>query len=39
MECEIHGVRGPIGRGKVAARVDGELAVRGNLVFAATDER
>lgn len=39
MECEIHSVRGPIGRGKVAAHVDGELAVRGNLVFAATDER
>ena len=39
MECEIHSVRGPIGKSKVVARVDGELAVRGNMIFAATDER
>jgi hypothetical protein len=27
-------VRGPIGRGKARATVDGELAVRGTLTFA-----
>jgi 3-hydroxyacyl-[acyl-carrier-protein] dehydratase len=38
MECEIHGVRGPIGKSKVVARVGGELAVRGSMIFAATDD-
>jgi hypothetical protein len=27
-------VRGPVGRGKAKATVDGELAVRGTLTFA-----
>jgi 3-hydroxymyristoyl/3-hydroxydecanoyl-(acyl carrier protein) dehydratase len=30
-------VRGPIGRGKATATVDGELAARGTLTFAVTD--
>ncbi len=32
--CEIEAVRGPLGRGKVRATVDGQLAVRGTLTFA-----
>ena len=28
--CELERVRGPVGRGKATASVDGELAVRGN---------
>ena len=32
--CEVEQVRGPVGRGKVRASVDGELAVRGMLTFA-----
>ncbi len=32
--CEIDRIRGPIGRGKAEARVDGELAARGTLTFA-----
>ena len=32
--CEIEAVRGPVGRGKVRATVDGQLAVRGTLIFA-----
>jgi 3-hydroxyacyl-[acyl-carrier-protein] dehydratase len=35
--CELEEVRGPIGRGKVRAEVDGELAVRGTLTFAVGD--
>ena len=34
LECNVETVRGPIGRGKVRATVDGELAVRGTLTFA-----
>ena len=34
LECQVETVRGPIGRGKVRATVDGELAVRGTLTFA-----
>jgi len=34
LTCELERVRGPIGRGKAAAYVDGELAVRGTLTFA-----
>ena len=34
LECELEAVRGPIGRGKARATVDGELAVRGTLTFA-----
>src|SRR2546426_8234595 len=32
--CEVESVRGPVGKGKVRASVDGELAVRGTLTFA-----
>jgi len=32
--CEIEAVRGPVGKGKVKATVDGQLAVRGTLTFA-----
>jgi 3-hydroxyacyl-[acyl-carrier-protein] dehydratase len=35
--CELERVRGPIGRGKATATVDGELAARGTLTFAVTD--
>ena len=34
LECRLEQVRGPIGRGKAKATVDGELAVRGTLTFA-----
>ena len=37
--CEVDSVRGPIGKGKVRASVDGELAVRGTLTFAVAPER
>ena len=33
-ECTLETVRGPIGRGKARATVDGKLAVRGTLTFA-----
>ena len=38
LECELEVVRGPIGRGRVRATVDGEQAVRGTLTFAVTDD-
>jgi 3-hydroxyacyl-[acyl-carrier-protein] dehydratase len=34
LECELERVRGPVGRGKVRATVDGQLAVRGTVMFA-----
>ncbi len=34
LTCDLERVRGPIGRGKAEARVDGELAARGTLTFA-----
>ncbi len=34
LECSLEQMRGPIGRGKARATVDGELAVRGTLTFA-----
>jgi 3-hydroxyacyl-[acyl-carrier-protein] dehydratase len=34
LECDVESVRGPIGRGRARATVDGELAVRGTLTFA-----
>jgi 3-hydroxyacyl-[acyl-carrier-protein] dehydratase len=34
LECTLEVVRGPIGRGKARATVDGQLAVRGTLTFA-----
>ncbi len=36
--CELEAVRGPIGRGKAHATVGDELAVRGTLTFAVSDE-
>jgi len=39
LECTVEIVRGPIGRGKARATVDGELAVRGTLTFAVGDEQ
>jgi 3-hydroxyacyl-[acyl-carrier-protein] dehydratase len=35
--CELDRLRGPIGRGVATATVDGELAVKGTLLFALTD--
>jgi len=32
--CEIEAMRGPVGKGKVEATVDGQIAVRGALTFA-----
>jgi 3-hydroxyacyl-[acyl-carrier-protein] dehydratase len=34
LTCELERLRGPIGRGKVTAKVDGQLAARGTLIFA-----
>ena len=34
LRCELERVRGPIGRGKAEARVDGEIACRATLTFA-----
>jgi 3-hydroxyacyl-[acyl-carrier-protein] dehydratase len=34
LTCDLVTVRGPIGRGKARATVDGDLAVRGTLTFA-----
>jgi len=34
LTCDLERVRGPIGRGKAEARVDGELACRATLTFA-----
>lgn len=39
LECDVETVRGPIGRGKARAMVDGQLAVRGTLTFAVGDEQ
>jgi len=39
LECDVEAVRGPIGRGKARATVNGELAVRGTLTFAVGDEQ
>ena len=38
LTCDLERVRGPIGRGKATATVDGDLAVRGTLTFALTEE-
>jgi 3-hydroxyacyl-[acyl-carrier-protein] dehydratase len=38
LECELEGVRGPIGKGKARATVDGELVVRGTLTFAVRED-
>jgi 3-hydroxyacyl-[acyl-carrier-protein] dehydratase len=37
LTCELERMRGPVGRGKAQATVDGELAVRGTLTFAVAD--
>jgi 3-hydroxyacyl-[acyl-carrier-protein] dehydratase len=37
LECDLEAVRGPVGRGKARATVDGELAVRGTLTFAVSE--
>jgi 3-hydroxyacyl-[acyl-carrier-protein] dehydratase len=34
LTCEIDAMRGPVGRGKATATVDGKLAARGTLTFA-----
>jgi 3-hydroxyacyl-[acyl-carrier-protein] dehydratase len=34
LQCDVETVRGPIGKGRARASVDGELAVRGTLTFA-----
>ncbi len=34
LRCELEKVRGPVGRGKAEARVDGELACKATLTFA-----
>jgi 3-hydroxyacyl-[acyl-carrier-protein] dehydratase len=34
LTCELERVRGPIGKGRARAEVDGELAARGTLTFA-----
>jgi len=34
LECDLETVRGPIGRGRARASVDGKLALRGTLTFA-----
>ena len=34
LECRLERVRGPIGKGRATAKVDGELAARGVLTFA-----
>ena len=34
LECVVETVRGPIGRSKAKATVDGQIAVRGTLTFA-----
>jgi 3-hydroxyacyl-[acyl-carrier-protein] dehydratase len=39
LECTLESVRGPIGRGKVRATVDGSLAVRGTLTFVVGEEQ
>ena len=34
LRCELEQVRGPVGRGKAEARVDGDLACKATLTFA-----
>jgi 3-hydroxyacyl-[acyl-carrier-protein] dehydratase len=34
LECTLERVRGPVGKGKARATVDGQLAARGTLTFA-----
>jgi 3-hydroxyacyl-[acyl-carrier-protein] dehydratase len=39
LECRLEAVRGPIGKGKATAKVDGQLAARGILTFAVERDR
>jgi 3-hydroxyacyl-[acyl-carrier-protein] dehydratase len=39
LECRLEAVRGPIGKGKATAKVDGQLAARGTLTFAVERDR
>ena len=39
LECRIEAVRGPIGKGKATAKVDGKLVARGMLTFAVEQEQ
>jgi 3-hydroxyacyl-[acyl-carrier-protein] dehydratase len=34
LRCELDKVRGPVGRGKAEARVDGKVACKATLTFA-----
>ena len=34
LTCDLERVRGPVGKGRATAHVDGELAARGSLTFA-----
>jgi 3-hydroxyacyl-[acyl-carrier-protein] dehydratase len=38
LECTLEKVRGPVGKGKARATVDGQLAARGTLTFAVERE-
>ena len=38
-ECTLEAVRGPVGKGRATAKVDGQLAARGTLTFAVEQER
>ncbi len=38
LTCDLERMRGPVGRGKATATVGDELAVRGTLTFALTDD-
>jgi 3-hydroxyacyl-[acyl-carrier-protein] dehydratase len=38
LECELESIRGPIGKGRVRATVEGVLVVRGTLTFAVTEQ-
>ena len=38
-ECTLEAVRGPVGKGKATAKVDGQLAARGTLTFAVEKDR
>jgi 3-hydroxyacyl-[acyl-carrier-protein] dehydratase len=37
LTCDLERVRGPVGKGRARATVDGELAARGTLTFAVAD--
>lgn len=39
LSCELIEQKGPVGIGKGTARVDGQIAVKGELIFAITDAK